>query len=107
VKKIKPSYPQRAEMLRTPFQPMSDDEFRRAVREGSAVPCREGEVLLVSKWRDGPGMGADAFLSALKAQGATLTARTYKTDVNIRVVRAAPTGTPTPRATSKVPKPLG
>jgi hypothetical protein len=104
VKKIKPSYPQRAELLRTPFKPMSDDEFRQAVRDGSAVPCREGDVLIVSKWRDGPGIGADDFLAALKAKGATLMARTYKSDVNIRVLRAAPPGTAAGHPKSKASK---
>jgi hypothetical protein len=106
VKKIRQSYPQRAELLRTPFEPMSDDEFRQAVQNGSAIPCREGDVLIVSKWRDGPGMAPDAFLAALRAQGSKLMARTYKADVNIRVVRGASKGTSPPR-TTKVPKPSG
>jgi len=94
-------------MLRTPFVPMSDDEFRQAVRAGSAVPCREGDVLIVSKWRDGPGMDVDVFLKALRAQGSKLTARTYRTDVNIRVVR--PTALPAPggHAMARAPKPSG
>jgi hypothetical protein len=101
VKKIRPSYPKRREMLKTPFAPLSDDEFRACVADGSAIPVQQGDELLVAKWRDGPGMKADAFLAALKAKGSTLVARRYKTDVNIRVVRAA---APAPKPTkSKSP----
>jgi hypothetical protein len=104
VKKIRPSYPRRAELLRTPFASLSDDEFRRHVAEGSAIPSQLGDVLFVSKWRDGPGMGADAFLAALHAQGATLEARTYQKDVNIRVVRSDPKKAPAGKPSAKSPK---
>jgi hypothetical protein len=90
MKKIRPSYPRRREMLATPFEPLSDDGFRTLVASGSAIACQQGTALFVSKWRDGPGMDADLFLAALRAQGSTLEARAYKSDVNIRVIRGAP-----------------
>lgn len=76
-------------MLQTPFAPLPDDEFRKLVADGDAIPGREGSVLLVSKWRDPPGMEVEAFLVALRKQGSTLEARRFKTDVNVRVVRNA------------------
>ncbi|MCI4372656.1 MAG: hypothetical protein L3K02_03315, partial [Thermoplasmata archaeon] len=59
------------------------------VTDGLAIPSLEGSVLFVSKWRDGPGMAAEAFLAALRAEGSTLEVRTFRNDVNIRVVRKA------------------
>jgi hypothetical protein len=87
VKKIRPEYPRRREMLATPFQPLADDEFLRLVAEGTAVPTREGGSLLVAKWRDRPGMEPKAFLAALKAQGAHLEVRRFRADVHVRVAR--------------------
>jgi hypothetical protein len=74
-------------MFKAPFDPLSDDEFRQLVATGAAIPGQQGAALFVTKWRDGPGLGADAFLDALRAQGSTLVARRFKSDVNIRVVR--------------------
>jgi hypothetical protein len=99
VKKIKQSYPRRAAMLRTAFEPLSEDEFRRLVADGSAVPSHQGSVLFVSKWRDGPGDAVDEFLTALHAQGSKLVARTYQKDVNIRVVLGKPAA-PSPKGPS-------
>jgi len=87
VKKIKQSYPRRREMLATPFEPLSDDEFRQLVSSGSAIPSQQGSDLFVAKWRDGPGIDPEEFLAALRSQGSTLVARRFKTDVNIRVIR--------------------
>jgi hypothetical protein len=87
VKKIKQSYPRRSEMLATKFEPLSDDEFRKYVADGSAIPGGHGSDLFVAKWKDGPGMGADEFLVALKTHGSKLMVRRFKSDVNIRVVR--------------------
>jgi hypothetical protein len=89
VKKIKQSYPRRREMLTTPFEPLSDDEFRQLVASGLAIPCQQGTALFVAKWREGPGLDAEAFLVALRAQGSKLAVRRFKADVNIRVVRSA------------------
>jgi hypothetical protein len=77
-------------MFQTAFEPLSDAAFRQLVASGAAVPGREGSVLLVSKWRDGPGLEVETFLTALRAEGSTLEARTYKKDVNVRVVRTPP-----------------
>ena len=96
-------------MLRTPFLPLSDDEFRRLVTNGSAIPSQLGAILFVSKWRDGPGMGAEPFLAAVRAQGSSLVARTFGTDVNIRVVRpgsASSTGQRAPTKSAKLAKPV-
>jgi hypothetical protein len=101
MKKIKQHYPRRREMLSTPFQPLTDDAFRQFVASGVAVPARQGTALIVSKWRDGPGLGADAFLESLHAEGSTLEVRDFHSDVNIRVVRTARPSTsvePTSRA---------
>ncbi len=87
MKKIKPSYPRRREMLKASFEPLSDDDFRQFVAAGVAVPGRQGGSLFVSKWRDGPGMDADAFLGILRAQGSTMVVRKFESDVNIRVQR--------------------
>jgi hypothetical protein len=89
MKKLKQHYPRRGKMLKTPFQPLSDDAFRRFVASGAAIPARQGTALIVTKWRDGPGLGADAFLESLRAEGSTLEVRDYHSDVNIRVVRPA------------------
>jgi hypothetical protein len=88
MKKIKQAYPRRSAMLATKFEPLSDDDFRKCVADGSAVPGGVGTGLFVAKWRDGPGMSADEFLAALSKQGSKLMIRRYKTDVNIRVVRS-------------------
>jgi hypothetical protein len=101
MKKIKQSYPRRAKLLKTPFVPLSDEEFRRCVANGTAVPSQQGSVLFVSKWRDGPGLDADTFLAALRAQGSELVARTFRTDVNIRVIR----GQQKPAARGRRPMP--
>ncbi|MCI4327279.1 MAG: hypothetical protein L3K16_06570 [Thermoplasmata archaeon] len=100
MKKIRPSYPKRREMLKTPFSPLSDEAFRACVADGSAIPVQQGDELLVAKWRDGPGMNPDAFLAALRARGSTLVVRRYKMDVNIRVVRSASAGAPPPKPKS-------
>jgi hypothetical protein len=88
MKTMKQSYPRRSEMLTTPFVPLSDDEFRQLVASGLAVPGSQGTGLFVAKWRDGPGLDAEAFLAALRAQGSTLVVRRFKADVNVRVVRS-------------------
>jgi hypothetical protein len=75
-------------MLATKFEPLSDDDFRKYVADGSAVPGGLGTGLFVSKWADGPGTNADAFLAALNKQGSKLIVRRFKSDVNIRVVRS-------------------
>jgi hypothetical protein len=87
MKKIRQHYPRRGEMLSTEFQPLSDDAFRQFVASGAAIPGRQGTALIVTKWRDGPGLGADAFLQSLHAEGSTLEVRDFRSDVNIRVVR--------------------
>jgi hypothetical protein len=103
MKKIKPHYPRRRELLDTPFAPLSDDAFRGLVASGAAIPARQGTTLLVAKWRDGPGLDADAFLTSLHAEGSTLEAREFGPDVNVRVVRGLPPSTST-GAVSRVPK---
>jgi hypothetical protein len=97
VRKIRQSFPKRRELLATRFEPLSDDSFRQLVSERLAIPGQIGSSLFVAKWRDGPGMEAEAFLAALRAQGASLEVRRFKADVNIRVVRSEPTGAGTPR----------
>jgi len=92
VKTIKQSYPRRREMLATPFEPLSDDEFRQLVASGLAIPGQQGTGLFVAKWRDGPGLDVEAFLVALHAQGSKLVVRRFKSDVNIRVVRSKRSG---------------
>ncbi|MGA9838858.1 MAG: hypothetical protein WBF81_01250 [Thermoplasmata archaeon] len=87
MKKIKQHYPRRGAMLKTAFQPLSDDEFRAFVATGVAIPGQQGASLFVTKWRDGPGLGADAFLETLRAQGSTLEVRRFESDINIRVIR--------------------
>jgi hypothetical protein len=88
MKKIKSHYPRRRAMLDSPFLPLSDDAFRQFVASGAATPGRQGNALIVTKWRDGPGLGVDAFLESLHAEGSTLEVRDFRSDVNIRVVRA-------------------
>jgi hypothetical protein len=90
VKKIKPRYPRRREMLATPFEPLSEEEFRKLAASGLAIPCQQGTSFFVAKWKDGPGMDAETFLTGLRAQGSTLEVRRFKADVNIRVVRSLP-----------------
>lgn len=90
MKTMKQSYPRRKGMLATPFEPLSDDGFRQLVARGLAIPSQQGSGLFVAKWRDGPGLGAEPFLVALRAQGSTLEVRRFHDDVNIRVVRSAP-----------------
>jgi hypothetical protein len=90
MKTFKQSYPRRGQMLKTPFEPLTDDAFRHLVTTGAAVPGHQGSVLFVSKWRDGPGMDVESFLTALRAQGSSLEARTFQTDVNVRVIRKDP-----------------
>ena len=87
MKKIKQRYPRRGEMLKTPFEPLPEDEFLKLVASGLAIPGQSGTGLFVAKWRDGPGMDTKAFLSALQAQGSRLEVRKFKGDVNIRVIR--------------------
>ncbi len=97
MKKIHQGYPRRREMLATPFNPLSDEEFRQLVESGAAVPGQQGSALFVSKWRDGPGMDGESFLAAVRAQGSKLVARRFEGDVNIRVVRpASPSARPRP-----------
>jgi hypothetical protein len=90
VRKIRPSYPRRREMLATPFLPLSEEGFLRLVSDGLAKPGRQGGSLVVAKWRDGPGMDPQAFLTALRGQGLSLEVRRFKADVNVRVVRSEP-----------------
>jgi hypothetical protein len=90
MKTMKQSYPRRDQMLATPFEPLSDPDFRELVSSGAAIPGQQGSSLFVAKWRDGPGIDAEVFLKALHAQGSKLEVRRYKTDVNIRVVRNSP-----------------
>ncbi|HUZ80015.1 MAG TPA: hypothetical protein VMV28_05300 [Thermoplasmata archaeon] len=90
MKTMKQSYPRRKRMLATPFEPLSDDGFRQLVARGLAIPFQQGTGLFVAKWRDGPGLGAEPFLVALRAQGSTLEVRRFHDDVNVRVVRSAP-----------------
>ncbi|MCI4324320.1 MAG: hypothetical protein L3K00_00300 [Thermoplasmata archaeon] len=105
MKKIKQSYPQRRAMLSTPFVPLADAEFQSLVSSGEAIPCQQGTALLVSKWRDGPGLDAATFLAALKSQGSTMEIRRYRHDVHIRVVRGkAPAGASTPARARRSPK---
>ncbi|MGP8078782.1 MAG: hypothetical protein ACLQD8_00605 [Thermoplasmata archaeon] len=103
MKKFKQSYPRRREMLATPFEPLSDGEFRKLVSGGLAIPGQQGSSLFVAKWRDGPGVDAEEFLVALRAQGSRLEVRKFKTDVNIRVVRkaASPHGSGSPSRASR------
>ncbi len=89
MKKIKSSYPRRREMLKASFEPLSDDDFRKFVAAGAAVPGRQGGSFFVSKWRDGPGMDAEAFLEGLRAEGSTMMVRKFESDVNIRVSRSS------------------
>jgi len=90
MKTMKLSYPRRRAMFKIPFEPLSDDDFRKYVASGAAIPAQQGGTLFVTKWRDGPGMDAEKFLVGLRAQGSTLVARRYRSDVNIRVVRNKP-----------------
>jgi hypothetical protein len=92
MKKIKQSYPRNGAMLKTRFEPLSDDEFRQYVATGKAIPGQQGAALFIAKWRDGPGIPAEVFLNRLKVQGSTLEIRRYKSDVHIRVVRKVPAG---------------
>ena len=85
---IRQSFPKRREMLATRFEPLSEDNFRQLVSARLAIPGQVGSSLFVAKWRDGPGMDVEAFLAALKAQGASLEVRRFKADVNVRVVRS-------------------
>jgi hypothetical protein len=89
MKTFKQSYPQRREMLATPFVPLSDAEFRQLVLSGQAIPGNNGS-LTVSKWSDHPGLDPEVFLTALRAEGSTLEVRTYGTDTNVRIVRNKP-----------------
>lgn len=88
MRKIKQHYPRRGKMLNTAFEPLTDDAFRQYVASGVAIPARQGTALIVTKWRDGPGLGVDAFLESLHAEGSTLEVRNFHSDVNIRVVRS-------------------
>ncbi len=74
-------------MLKLSFEPLSDVDFRQFVASGAAIPGQQGPSLFVTKWRDGPGLGVEAFLEKLHAQGSTMVVRNFKSDVNIRVVR--------------------
>ncbi len=61
--------------------------------------------MFVAKWRDGPGMDADAFLATLRAQGSTLVARRFGKDVNVRVVRSEAALVNGKRSSPPSPKP--
>lgn len=87
-KQISQRYPRRGAMLKTPFEPLTDADFKQLVSSGVAVPGESGNALFVSKWRAGPGIDADKFLAAVRAQGSRLVVRRYKTDVNIKLVPA-------------------
>ncbi len=87
---MKQSYPRRKGMLATPFEPLPEGGFRQLVARGLAIPSQQGSGLFVAKWRGGPGLGAEPFLVALRAQGSTLEVRRFHDDVNILVVRSAP-----------------
>lgn len=93
-------------MLKTPFEPLSDDEFRKLVASGLAIPGQSGG-LFVAKWRDGPGLDPEVFLATLRAQGSALAVRRFGGDVNVRVVRgqepvAEVKRVPTPSRTGSV-----
>lgn len=90
MKKIKQSYPRRGEMLATPFEALSDTDFRQLVGSGLAIPGQQGSSLFVAKWRDGPAVEVETFLKALHAQGSRLEVRRFKADVNVRVIRSGP-----------------
>jgi hypothetical protein len=79
-------------MLAVPFTALSDADFRQLVVDGVAIPSRQGNGLFVSKWRSGPGMETDEFLTAVHDQGSHLEARRFEADVNVRVVRAVVKG---------------
>ena len=105
MKKIKQSYPRRRKLLATPFETLSDLEFRELVSSRLAIPGRQGTSLFVAKWRDGPGEDAETFLKLLHAQGSRLEVRRYEGDVNVRVVRdtapkrgTSPSSTPTQKS---------
>jgi hypothetical protein len=87
MRKIRPSFPKRREMLATPFQPLTEEGFLRLVSDGLAIPAQQGNSLTVAKWKGGPGMNPQAFLAALRSQGRSLVVRRFKADVNVRVVR--------------------
>jgi hypothetical protein len=105
MKKIRPSYPRRREMLAAPFQPLSEEGFLRLVSDGLAIPGQQGGSLIVAKWRDGPGMDPQAFLTALRGQGQSLEVRRFKADVNVRVVRSRPAQDVRPPAPAQAPSP--
>jgi hypothetical protein len=87
MKQIRQHYPRRGEMLATAFKPLSEEDFRKLVTSGVAFPGHQGTGLWVAKWSDRPGHDIESFLVTLHAQGASLEARTFKSDVNVRVVR--------------------
>jgi hypothetical protein len=98
MRKIRPSFPRRRELLATPFQPLSEADFLRLVSDGLAIPGQQGGSLIVAKWRDRPGMDPQAFLTALKARGLSLEVRRAREDVNVRVVRGKRAGDARPPA---------
>ncbi|MGA7922868.1 MAG: hypothetical protein WCA77_02695 [Thermoplasmata archaeon] len=100
MKQIKRSWPRRGEMLKMAFEPLPDEEFRQLVKSGAAIPGQQGTALFVAKWRDGPGMDAEAFLTALHAQGSSLAVRRYKGDFNIRVLPKSSPANPNTTSTS-------
>lgn len=77
-------------MLKTPFVPLADADFRRFVADRTALPGLRGNSLYVAKWSDGPGMDPDLFLAEVHARGATLEVRQHRGDVNIRIVGPQP-----------------
>lgn len=86
-------------MLATPFEPLSDEEFRQLAAAGLAIPCQQGSTFFVAKWKDGPGLPTEGFLSAIHAEGSSLMVRRFKGDVNIRVIRRSTAGGPSRAAT--------
>jgi hypothetical protein len=98
MKKINSTYPRRGAMLSAPFLSLSDDEFLELVSHRLAIPAQQGNSLIVSKWRDGPGMDPGEFLRAMKDQGRSLEVRRFNGDVNVRLVRQKPRRGVRPRA---------
>ena len=86
MKQLRQRWPRRDAMMKAPFVPLSDVDFRRFVADHSAIPIQRGNSLFVAKWIDGPGMDPEQFLAAVRSRGSTLEVRDYHGDVNIRVV---------------------
>ena len=103
MKTQKQSYPQRRELLSTPFVPLTDATFRELVASGLAIPGNHGG-LTVAKWSDRPGVDADVFLTELHAAGSKLEVRTFGSDTNVRIVPSKPSRGGVRRASVTIPK---